>query len=249
MREDIWYRGRLEEKVPVGGATVPKDIFYEERIKDEERDVGTGKEEGRGPVVVNTVSFQCVSHPPLPRTRRVKTAVSHPPCFCASPFQEPPQHFVIRAGSNGSSGDEEVSGLLLRRHSSKNSSNAAGGPHGNGGGASHSGSGSGAAAGTSSSSSNGRSSSVRSSCGCHRSTPTPVQFCTSPPLDVYRPRQSQSPPPKLFHMSGGSAAAAAVNGGGAPSEHAASLRMGTGAYGIYCAADELVQVRKRFPGL
>lgn len=31
---------------------------------------------------------------------------------------------------------------------------------------------------------------------------TPVQFCTSPPLDVYKPRKSQSPPPKLFHMSG-----------------------------------------------
>jgi len=30
---------------------------------------------------------------------------------------------------------------------------------------------------------------------------TPVQFCTSPPLDVYKPRKSQSPPPKLFHMS------------------------------------------------
>ena len=30
---------------------------------------------------------------------------------------------------------------------------------------------------------------------------TPVQFCTSPPLDVYKPRKSQSPPPKLFHMA------------------------------------------------
>ena len=55
---------------------------------------------------------------------------------------------VFRAGS-GSSGDEEVSGLL------------------DGAGASY----------------------------------TPVQFCTSPPLDVCRPRKSQSPPPKLFHMS------------------------------------------------
>jgi len=55
---------------------------------------------------------------------------------------------VIRAGS-GSSGDEEVSGLLDGA-----------------------------------------------------SSYTPVQFCTSPPLDVYKPRKSQSPPPKLFHMSG-----------------------------------------------
>ena len=54
---------------------------------------------------------------------------------------------VLRAGS-GSSGDEEVSGLM--------------------GGS---------------------------------TTCTPVQFCTSPPLDVYKPRKSQSPPPKLFHMS------------------------------------------------
>jgi len=30
---------------------------------------------------------------------------------------------------------------------------------------------------------------------------TPVQFCTSPPLNVYKPRRSQSPPPKLFHMA------------------------------------------------
>eukprot|EP00096_Caligus_rogercresseyi_P009319 TRINITY_DN3146_c0_g1_i2.p1 TRINITY_DN3146_c0_g1~~TRINITY_DN3146_c0_g1_i2.p1 ORF type:complete len:272 (-),score=46.57 TRINITY_DN3146_c0_g1_i2:1870-2685(-) len=30
---------------------------------------------------------------------------------------------------------------------------------------------------------------------------TPVQFRTSPPLDVHRPRQSQSPPPKFFHLS------------------------------------------------
>merc|ERR1719436_1041690 len=57
---------------------------------------------------------------------------------------------VFRAGS-GSSGDEEVSGLML-------------------------------AGGTGSSY-------------------TPVQFCTSPPLDVYKPRKSQSPPPKLFHMA------------------------------------------------
>jgi len=56
---------------------------------------------------------------------------------------------VFRAGS-GSSGDEEVSGLL---------EGAEGGAY------------------------------------------TPVQFCTSPPLDVYKPRKSQSPPPKLFHMS------------------------------------------------
>jgi len=56
---------------------------------------------------------------------------------------------VFRAGS-GSSGDEEVSGLLE---------------------------------------------------GAEGGTYTPVQFCTSPPLDVYKPRKSQSPPPKLFHMS------------------------------------------------
>jgi len=56
---------------------------------------------------------------------------------------------VFRAGS-GSSGDEEVSGLLE---------------------------------------------------GADGGTYTPVQFCTSPPLDVYKPRKSQSPPPKLFHMS------------------------------------------------
>ena len=59
---------------------------------------------------------------------------------------------VFRAGS-GSSGDEEVSGLML-----------AGGTQGG-------------------------------------SSYTPVQFCTSPPLDVYKPRKSQSPPPKLFHMA------------------------------------------------
>merc|ERR1719220_570114 len=56
---------------------------------------------------------------------------------------------VFRAGS-GSSGDEEVSGLLE---------------------------------------------------GADGGTYTPVQFCTSPPLDVYKPRKSQSPPPKLFHMA------------------------------------------------
>jgi len=37
--------------------------------------------------------------------------------------------------------------------------------------------------------------------GAEGGTYTPVQFCTSPPLDVYKPRKSQSPPPKLFHMS------------------------------------------------
>lgn len=57
---------------------------------------------------------------------------------------------VFRAGS-GSSGDEEVSGLMLS--------------------------------------------------GGTGSSYTPVQFCTSPPLDVYKPRKSQSPPPKLFHMA------------------------------------------------
>jgi len=30
---------------------------------------------------------------------------------------------------------------------------------------------------------------------------TPVQFCTSPPLNVYKPRRSQSPPPKMFHLA------------------------------------------------
>lgn len=38
---------------------------------------------------------------------------------------------------------------------------------------------------------------------------TPVQFCTSPPLNVYKPRRSQSPPPKLFHMAANAAATAA----------------------------------------
>ena len=50
---------------------------------------------------------------------------------------------VFRAGS-GSSGDEEVSGLMD---------------------------------------------------GAGTGSYTPVQFCTSPPLDVYKPRKSQSPPP------------------------------------------------------
>jgi hypothetical protein len=39
---------------------------------------------------------------------------------------------------------------------------------------------------------------------------TPVQFCTSPPLNVYKPRRSQSPPPKLFHMAAAAAAATAA---------------------------------------
>ena len=34
---------------------------------------------------------------------------------------------------------------------------------------------------------------------------TPVQFCTSPPVDVHKPRQhSASPPAKLFHFSAAS---------------------------------------------
>ena len=41
---------------------------------------------------------------------------------------------------------------------------------------------------------------------------TPVQFCTSPPLNVYKPRRSQSPPPKLFHMA--AASTSSSNGGG-----------------------------------
>jgi len=32
--------------------------------------------------------------------------------------------------------------------------------------------------------------------------PTPVQFSTSPPVDVHKPRRSLSPPPKLFGFSG-----------------------------------------------
>jgi len=39
---------------------------------------------------------------------------------------------------------------------------------------------------------------------------TPVQFCTSPPLNVYKPRRSQSPPPKLFHMAAATAAGLAA---------------------------------------
>jgi len=62
---------------------------------------------------------------------------------------------VFRAGS-GSSGDEEVSGLMLEGSTATTTTSY-----------------------------------------------TPVQFCTSPPLDVYKPRKSQSPPPKLFHMSPG----------------------------------------------
>ena len=85
---------------------------------------------------------------------------------------------VFRAGS-GSSGDEEVSGLM--------ESSAPGG-----------------------------------------SSDTPVQFCTSPPLDVYKPRKSQSPPPKLFHMSAGSCAGA----GAGPAVHRQhSLDCGRGATG------------------
>ena len=61
-----------------------------------------------------------------------------------------PGHSAILRAPSGSSGDEEVSGLMDSRGSSAY---------------------------------------------------TPVQFCTSPPLDVYKPRKSQSPPPKLFHMS------------------------------------------------
>jgi len=46
---------------------------------------------------------------------------------------------------------------------------------------------------------------------------TPVQFCTSPPLNVYKPRRSQSPPPKLFHLaSNGTGAGAAGTGGQDP---------------------------------
>lgn len=73
----------------------------------------------------------------------------------------------FRAGS-GSSGDEEVSGLMLERSSSTTSY-------------------------------------------------TPVQFCTSPPLDVYKPRKSQSPPPKLFHMSPGPPRQHSLDSGQRPS--------------------------------
>ena len=31
--------------------------------------------------------------------------------------------------------------------------------------------------------------------------PAPVQFSTSPPVDVHKPRRSLSPPPKLFGLS------------------------------------------------
>ena len=46
---------------------------------------------------------------------------------------------------------------------------------------------------------------------------TPVQFCTSPPLNVYKPRRSQSPPPKLFHL--------ASNGEAAGPAHHTALRL------------------------
>lgn len=76
---------------------------------------------------------------------------------------------VFRAGS-GSSGDEEVSGLM---------DGAGGGSY------------------------------------------TPVQFCTSPPLDVYKPRKSQSPPPKLFHMShmNGHSSGGSGSSGGPPRQN------------------------------
>lgn len=51
---------------------------------------------------------------------------------------------------------------------------------------------------------------------------TPVQFCTSPPLNVYKPRRSQSPPPKLFHMA---ATAGAVSAAGLAAE-ARAMRAG-----------------------
>ena len=77
------------------------------------------------------------------------------------------QSTFARAGS-GSSGDEEVSGLMLE--------------------------------GTS-----------------YSTSYTPVQFCTSPPLDVYKPRKSQSPPPKLFHMSPGPPRQHSLDSGQRPS--------------------------------
>lgn len=83
---------------------------------------------------------------------------------------------VVRAASNGSSGDEEVSDLLDRPQLSASSSNSSSLCH--------------------ASSTNGY---LATPTGAV-TTPTPVQFCASPPLDVYRPRQSQSPPPKLFHL-------------------------------------------------
>ncbi|CAG7723430.1 unnamed protein product [Allacma fusca] len=41
--------------------------------------------------------------------------------------------------------------------------------------------------------------------GLLRPLSTPVEFCTSPPVDVHKPSRSQSPPPKLFLFSGASA--------------------------------------------
>lgn len=40
------------------------------------------------------------------------------------------------------------------------------------------------------------------SCVCGRRLTTPVQFCTSPPMDVHRPRRKPwtPPPPKVFHV-------------------------------------------------
>ena len=39
-------------------------------------------------------------------------------------------------------------------------------------------------------------------CVCGRRLTTPVQFCTSPPMDVHRPRRKPwtPPPPKVFHV-------------------------------------------------
>ena len=37
--------------------------------------------------------------------------------------------------------------------------------------------------------------------GLLRPLSTPVEFCTSPPVDVHKPSRSQSPPPKLFFFS------------------------------------------------
>ena len=41
--------------------------------------------------------------------------------------------------------------------------------------------------------------------------PAPVQFSTSPPVDVHKPRRSLSPPPKLFGLT-------------QPSQHLSSVR-------------------------
>jgi len=76
---------------------------------------------------------------------------------------------------------------------------------------------------------------VRGYMGCSY---TPVQFCTSPPLNVYKPRRSQSPPPKLFHLSS--------NGADHGPAHLNSLResqMLSGAFRPRVRGDSLLNTR------